>query len=112
MFTPTQLTVIGAIHRHGPISLGELAARERLSPPTISRVVAALEETGMIERAPDAHDRRVYRVRTTADGARWIERSRTARNEWLAGRIAALSAPERAALAAALPVLDRLVEKA
>lgn len=109
-FTPTQLSVIGTIHRHGPISLGDLAARERLSPPTISKVVAAIEAEGVIERIPDPEDRRVCRVRVTRSGERWIERSRAARNEWLAERIAALAPAERAALAAAVPVLERLVD--
>ena len=101
-FTPTQLSVIGTIHRHGPVSLGDLAARERLSPPTISKVVAAIEAEGLIERIADPEDRRVCRVRVTRGGERWIERGRAARNEWLAERIAAL--------AAAVPVLERLVD--
>ena len=108
-FTPTQLSVIGAIHRDGPIALGDLAARERLSPPTISKVVAALEDTGFIERIPDAQDRRVCRVRVTPSGQAWIERNQAVRDEWLAARIAALDPAERAALDDALPVLERLL---
>lgn len=108
-YTPTQLSVIGAIYRHGPIPIGELAGRERLSAPTISKVVASLEETGMVARFPDSTDRRVCRVAITAAGKRWIAKGRAQRNEWLATRIANLNAAERAALAAAVPVLERLI---
>lgn len=108
-YTPTQLSVIGAISRHGPIPLGELAARERLSPPTISKIVASLEDAGIVGRLPDRDDRRVCRVAITTAGSRWIKQSRARRNEWLAERIAMLSPPERAAIAAALPVLERLL---
>jgi DNA-binding MarR family transcriptional regulator len=108
-YTPTQLSVIGAIYRYGPIPLGELASRERLSPPSISQVVATLEEVRIVERIPDPADRRVCRVAITAAGNRWIEANRVRRNEWLAERIAMLSPPERAAIATAVPVLERLL---
>jgi len=71
-YTPTQLSVIGAIYRQGPIPIGELAGRERLSAPTVSKAVASLEEAGIVEGFPDAEDRRVCRVAITAAGKRWI----------------------------------------
>ena len=108
-YTPTQLSVIGAIYRHGPIPIGELASRERLSAPTISKVVASLEAAGIVERFPDAQDRRVCRVAITPAGQRWITKGRAQRNEWLADKIINLSAADRAALASAIPVLERLI---
>lgn len=108
-FTPTQRTVLGTIHRYGPISLGDLAARERLSPSRISSVVTALEDAEFVTRIYDRRDRRVCRVETTAVGEKWIEQSEAAASDWLAGRIAVLAPAERAALAAAVPVIESLI---
>jgi DNA-binding MarR family transcriptional regulator len=110
-FTPTQLTVMGSIHRHGPLSLGDLSARERLSPPMISRVVASLEEEGVVERMFDASDRRVCLVRISDEGERWIEETRAERDAWLAQRLATLGPDELKALMAAAPLLQRLVDE-
>jgi len=108
-FTPTQRTVLGTIHRYAPISLGDLAARERLSPSRISSVVTALEDAEFVTRIYDRRDRRVCRVETTAVGEKWIEQSEAAASDWLAGRIAGLAPAERAALAAAVPVIESLI---
>jgi DNA-binding MarR family transcriptional regulator len=110
-FTPTQLTVLGSIHRNGPLSLGDLSARERLSPPMISRVVASLEEEGVVERMFDASDRRVCLVRISEDGERWIRQTRADRDAWLAQRLAMLGPDELDALMAAAPVLEHLVDE-
>lgn len=85
-FTPTQLSVIGAIYRHGPIALGDLAARERLSAPMISKVVASLDKAGVVRRIPDEGDRRVCRVAIATAGERWIEEGQARRNAWQIGR--------------------------
>jgi DNA-binding MarR family transcriptional regulator len=108
-YTPTQLSVIGAIERLGPIALGDLADHERLSPPTITKVVAALEADGLIERLADPADRRVCQVALTADGERRRAAGRDRRDRWLATRIAGLSGSERAAVAVAVPALERLL---
>jgi DNA-binding MarR family transcriptional regulator len=110
-FTPTQVSVIGAIFRHGPIALGELASRERLAPPTISKAVASLERAGIIERVVDPTDRRVCRVVITERGEQWIDESRARRNGWLTQRIGVLTASDRELLAAAIPVLVRLLSE-
>lgn len=109
-FTPTELSIIGAVLRHEPISLGDLAARERLSPPTISKVITALERDDMVKRIPDVQDRRVCRVRITDAGRQWVYTTRTARNEWLAERIVLLSLDERKELSAAITVLQRFID--
>ncbi len=108
-FTPTELSSISTIHHHEPISLGELAARERLSPSMITRLVVTLEKEGIIERETDPNDRRVCRVRITASGNKWIERSRERHNAWLVERLAALEPDELTALATAATVLERFV---
>lgn len=109
-FTATELSIIGAVLRHGPIMIGELATRERLSTPTTSKVVAALERARMIERIADPDDRRVCRVQLSQTGSNWIDKTRAARNEWLAERIARLQPDERVALAAAVEVLQQFVD--
>jgi DNA-binding MarR family transcriptional regulator len=106
--TATQLSVLGAIHRAGSISMGELSGQERLSAPMISKVVASLEDQDLIERGTDERDRRVCLVRVSETGRRWIDRELARSNARIADRLEALSARERAAVAAALPLLDRL----
>ena len=106
--SPTQISVLGAIYRHEPISMTELVNRERLSLPSASKTVASLEQAGFVARMPDAKNRRVQRAMLTDAGRRWIERTRTRHNEWLAERIARLSASDQAA---AVQVLERLLDE-
>jgi DNA-binding MarR family transcriptional regulator len=101
------LTTIGAL---GPITLGDLAAVEQVQPPSMTRIVARLEEAGLTEREVDPQDRRSVRVRITDKGKRLLARSRTRRDAFLAQRIARLTAEERDVLARALPLLDQLME--
>ncbi len=108
--SPTMLSIFGSIHLLGPISLGELAAHERLSAPTISKAATELEQQGMIERIRDADDRRVWRVQVTRKGERWSLALRAQRNAWLAQRIGRLDPDDRAALLAAVPVLERILD--
>lgn len=109
--TATQISVLGSIHRHGPLSLGDVAAREQLSPPTISKVVDALEKIGYVERVRDTDDRRVWLVESTDAGHQWVVEGRARRDAWLAQRLAALDPADLAALAAAAPALEQLTEE-
>src|SRR3954470_21994989 len=88
--TPTMRAMIGTISREGPVTLGELANVEQVAPPTITKVVAKLEERGLLEREPDPTDRRVVRVALSDLGRRWLESDRRRRHAWLAARIEAL----------------------
>ena len=108
--TPTQQSVLGSISRLGPISLGELAVRESLSRPMISRVVASLMDGEMVERLPDERDRRVCRVRLTERGNQWIADGHTRRNAWLAERLSVLEPQELVTLASAITVMSHLNE--
>jgi len=107
-FTPSQLSALTTIDHHGPLTLGELAERERVAPPSISKVIAKLEADGLVERTPDPEDRRVTRVVTTPAGDALIAESRRRKTTWLATRIRGLDADQQARLAAALDVLDEL----
>lgn len=105
---PALVSALGVVERDGPITLGDLAKQEQLSPPSITKVVVALEERGLVERTKDTSDRRVSRVRVTAKGRRQLDASRSRRTAWLATRIEALPDDERDLLAPALDVLEAL----
>lgn len=106
--TPSQLSALAAVDAHGEVSLGELATIEQIAPPTMTRIAAHLEEQGLVERRADTADRRVARVAVTAAGTDLLAEIRTRRDAYLAARLRELSAEERALLAKALPLLERL----
>lgn len=93
------------------MSVGDLAAVERVSPSTLTRVVASLEAEGLISRDPDPADRRVARVAVTAAGHELLETARARGTGHLVERIAGLTPHEVDVLAAAVPVLERLLEE-
>lgn len=108
--TMSQLSALSVVNARGALTLGELATAERVQPPTMTRLVAALEAQGYLERESDPSDRRLVRVRATDAGRTAIRESRARRTAFLAGRIDGLDTEERAAIAAALPVLLSLQE--
>jgi DNA-binding MarR family transcriptional regulator len=108
--TPSQLAVLGSLDRHGPMTLGELAAHERVQPPSITRTARALEESGLIARSVGAQDRRTARIELTSKARRLIQQIRNEREAWLAGRVAGLSAKETAELWRGLSALEHLLE--
>lgn len=103
-----QLSALSVIVFGGPITLGALAEAEQVRPPTITRLVVTLEEAGLVEREPDANDKRVMRVRATARGARLLQEGRRRRVASLAASLATLPRAERSALASAVPILERV----
>jgi DNA-binding MarR family transcriptional regulator len=106
--SPSQLSALAAVFHNGPLTLGELAEYERVSPPTITKVAAKLEADGLIQRAPDPNDGRVSRVTVTRAGRALILQTRERKTTWLTARVRDLDAADRAHLAAALDVLDEL----
>jgi DNA-binding MarR family transcriptional regulator len=108
--TPSQLTALASIDRHGPLTLGALAEVEQVAPPSITKVVAKLEAAELVVRRADDADRRVAWVSLTPAGATRLARIRRLRSRWLATRLAALEPEARTRLADALDVLDALVE--
>lgn len=109
--TPSQLSALAAIENEGPLTLGALADHERVSPPTITRVVTKLEADGLVHRTPDTEDRRISRVQTTDAGDALLAELRKRKNAWLTDRIRELSDDQRRRLAGALDVLDLLATK-
>jgi DNA-binding MarR family transcriptional regulator len=109
--TASQFFALSSIAHYGPITLGRLASVERLRPPSVTRMVAFLEESGLVVRRPDPEDRRICRVEVTDRGRDLIERSRTRKDAYLATRLATLAPNELAVLREATPVLERLLEE-
>ena len=110
--TSSQVSALATVERLGAPTLGELAASEKVRPPSMTRIVVGLEEAGLVTRQIDADDRRVARVMLTADGRRVLQRSRSLRTAFLARRLKRLSAPERQALGELVGLLELLVEEA
>jgi DNA-binding MarR family transcriptional regulator len=109
--TPSQLSALAVIHHRGPLTLGALAEREGVAPPSITKIVHNLEEQGLVARSGDPDDRRVTRVATSEAGDRLVIESRRRKTAWLAGRISQLDAYQQRRLADALDVLDLLTEE-
>ncbi len=107
--TPSQLSALATLERTGPLPLGELAAVEQIGASTLTRIVACLQEQGLLDRTTDAADRRVNRVGVTPKGRRLLTRARSRSDVALAERLAALHPDDTAALLRAVPVLERLV---
>jgi DNA-binding MarR family transcriptional regulator len=109
--TPSQISALAAVHTHGPMTLGALAEHEGVAPPSITKVLAILEQDGLVERTSEPTDRRVTYVATTARGSALVGESRRRKTAWLSGRIRELSPEQRQRLADALDVLDALTER-
>jgi len=103
-----QLSAMSVIVFGGPITLGALAGAEQVRPPTITKLVAILEEQGLVEREIDPDDRRIVRVKATARGARLLYDGRRRRVASLAESVRGLPASDRAALAKAIPILEKI----
>jgi DNA-binding MarR family transcriptional regulator len=106
--TPSQLSALATIDRHGPLTFGTLAERERVAPPSITKVVSKLEAAGLVARRLDERDRRVAYVSCTAAGSGRLAKIRQRKNVWLSARLAKLDDDQRRRLADALDVLDAL----
>jgi DNA-binding MarR family transcriptional regulator len=89
--------------------LGELAAAELVQPPTVTRLVTSLENAGLVAKETDGADRRVVRVRITAEGRRNLQRIRTLKNAFLTRRLAALDPAEMVLAEDLTRLLEHLV---
>src|ERR1700760_753228 len=103
-----QLAPLSALERHDSMTPGELAEHEKVQPPSMTRVIAVLEERGLVMRAPHLTDRRQVVLTVTDEGRSVVQRARRRRDAWLAKRLKELSPQERATLRAAAPILEKL----
>src|SRR5690349_7290863 len=106
---PLQLSTLVSIEQYGPLRLGELAQREAVTAPTMTRVLAALDERDLIVRFPDPDDARSVRVALSEAGRSVLEHVRSRRTALLDARLARLTTQQRSDLFAALPALEALV---
>lgn len=107
---PLQLSTLVTLERDGPLRLGELARREAVTAPTMSRVLVSLDERNALLRRSDPADGRSVIVSLSPEGQAIIDRTRERRTEVLTRRFDRLDADQQAALRAALPALEALVE--
>jgi DNA-binding MarR family transcriptional regulator len=103
-----QLAALAALERHQAMSPGELADHEKVQPPSMTRVIALLEERGLVRRAPHPTDRRQVVLTVTPEGRALVDRVRRRREAWLARRLQELTPQERAILRSAAPILEKL----
>lgn len=104
----TQLAALAALERHAAMTPGELAEHEKVQPPSMTRVISALLERALVARAPHPTDGRQVILSTTDAGRAVVAETGRARDEWLARRLAVLTAEERDTLKRAADILGRL----
>lgn len=104
-------SALATIARHGPVSLGDLAAHEGVKPPSVTTMVAALEAQGLVTRSVDAADRRVSLMAVTPRGRLRLQRSRNRKTAYLAARLARVDGRELEVLTEAAGILERLLEE-
>jgi DNA-binding MarR family transcriptional regulator len=105
---PNQLSAMGVLLNSGNQLMGELAAQEKVQPPSMTRIVNSLEARGYVARRPDPRDHRQCLVALTESGRQVLLANRRRRDEWLAVRIAGLDPAERDVLRRAVGVLEKL----
>jgi DNA-binding MarR family transcriptional regulator len=108
--SPHQVTLLVSIKYAPGVTVGELAADERVSTAAMSKRVSRLERDGLVARTPSETDRRRVGLTLTEDGQRTLRRVRSRRTAWLASRLGALTPAELAAVGAAVEPLARLLE--
>lgn len=108
--TPSQLAVLGNLSLHGALTPGELADMEHVRPPTMSRIITALEHDHWISRQSHPTDGRQQLIALTDKARDWIGTYREARDSWLRERLGTLTEQERQTVLAAVPLLERIVE--
>ena len=108
--SPSQAAALATSDRHGPLTPSELATRERIQRPTATRVIARLEEAGLVDRTSDPDDRRSCLVGIAPEGRRLLALVRTRKDVYLSRRLRDLDADERATLDRAAAILERVLE--
>ncbi|MDT7547886.1 MAG: hypothetical protein QOE84_280 [Actinomycetota bacterium] len=106
--TLSQLAALATLDLHGALTPGELAAHEKISPPSMTKIVAALESSGLVDRAPHPTDGRQVLLAVSREGQALIKENRRRRDVWLTQHLKDLDPEELAVLRSAVGILDRL----
>jgi DNA-binding MarR family transcriptional regulator len=106
-----QMGVLGVLFRRGALTNGELAAAERVQPPSMTRTVSCLAESGDVVRRPHETDGRQVVVELSDQGRERVLADRERRDAWLAQRLADLTTEEREVLRQAAPILEAIAQK-
>jgi DNA-binding MarR family transcriptional regulator len=104
----SQISAMATLHRCGPMTPSELAASERVRPPSMTRVIAALEEAGWVSRRDHPTDGRQSIIELSAAGAELLAAEASAKERWLNKRLAELTDSERETLSRATEIIDRM----
>jgi DNA-binding MarR family transcriptional regulator len=108
--TVSQLAALASLDRHGAMTPGELAAHEKVQPPSMTRILDKLEQLRLVERAPHPTDRRQVMVIPTPQAKAMLREDRRRRDAWLATRLRTLTGDERETLRVAASILERLAQ--
>jgi DNA-binding MarR family transcriptional regulator len=106
--TLSQLAALATLDRHGALTPGELAAHEKVQPPSMTRLLAVLEDKALVTRAPHPTDGRQVLMTISTEGQALLGEDRRRRDAWLAQRMRALDTDEIEVLRRAAGVLDKL----
>jgi len=105
---PARLSALSVLVFAGPMRLTELARIEQVKPPTMTKVIAALEAAGLVRRQVDVEDARAVRLEATARGTRLLQEGRRRRVERLAAALQPLAFDELDVLARAAAIVERV----
>ena len=106
-----QFAVLAGLKVYGPHTLGELADRERVTPPSMNRTVNGLEESGYLTRTTDEFDRRKVNIMLSDAGRAVVEETTRQRDAWLEEALESLTPPQRATLAAAAEIMSTVAAR-
>jgi DNA-binding MarR family transcriptional regulator len=109
--SPTLSAALATVEAHGPLTPSELAAREQVTRPTATRIVATLDRLRLLSRTSDPSDGRACLVATTGEGRALLRRLRGRKNAFLAKRLSDLDPDEVATLERAAGILERLLDR-
>ncbi|MFN8226518.1 MAG: MarR family transcriptional regulator [Mycobacterium sp.] len=107
----SQLSVLMTLQKEGPLTPGALALRERVRPPSMTRVIAALAEQGLVVRAADPQDRRQIVVSVSSAGRDLVDAEQRASQEWLQRRLGELDGDQRDTLLRAAGLISALIDE-
>ncbi|HZK51753.1 MAG TPA: MarR family transcriptional regulator, partial [Actinomycetota bacterium] len=109
--TPSMLSAMANIEYRQPVTLGQLAEAERVTPPTMSKIVGRLEDSSLVTRTVDPDDKRIQRLSLSHNGAKLIARNRSRKNAYLARKLRKLEPEEVAKLEEAVGVIEKILEE-